>query len=75
MVPDTFGALGAAGRQAGWSIHLSQRGPARSRLDDVSNIIETPEEGKDDAADDSVHREGRKAAIAHLKSHTTLPSI
>ena len=29
--------------------------PARSRLDDVSNIIETPsEERKDDAADDSL---------------------
>ena len=42
----------AAGRLA--HTFVTER-PARSRLDDVSNIIETPEERKDDAADDSVH--------------------
>ena len=41
-----------------WPIHLSQGGllwPASSRLDHVSNIIETPQERNDDAVDDSVH--------------------
>ena len=42
----------AAGRLA--HTFVTER-PARSRLDDVSNIIETPaEETKDDAEDDSV---------------------
>ena len=44
-------------RQAGRLVHtfVTARRPARSRLDDVSNIIETPKERKDDTADDSVH--------------------